>query len=158
MINALKGLSINTEKNLETSDMISSFDYHLLKKKDIIKSKEYTLLVSNAEIASKVFVQLENIDISNSYVYKLDHSEIENIKIECKTKAIENGKRKALAMTKPLGQNVGNAINITEIENIATEKTSEIRYRGKDMLAEIPKVDFKKIRISAMVNIKFTLK
>ncbi|RYE54063.1 MAG: hypothetical protein EOP48_13055, partial [Sphingobacteriales bacterium] len=52
MVAALKGLSLDTEKDLTTSDMTSNFKTYLLKSKDVIKTKIYTLKVTDAVTAS----------------------------------------------------------------------------------------------------------
>ncbi len=102
MITGFKNLGINTEIDLTTSDMLSNYKFYFLKKKDILKTKEYILKVTTFETASKVFIQLEDLGISNTSIHKVDHSDIEYLKNICRTKAIENSHKKAIALTKPI--------------------------------------------------------
>lgn len=92
MVAGLKSISINTEDKLTISDMLSNYKTYLLKQKDILKTKEYQLVVSDAATLSKVFLQLENMGISNTSIEKVEHTELESIKNICRTKAIENAK------------------------------------------------------------------
>lgn len=166
MIVGLKGLNINTEKDLTTSDMLSNYRYYFLKHKDILKSKEYILKVTDAETASKVFIQLEDIGISNTSINSVDHSDLETIKNECRIKAIENAQKKAIALTKPIMQTVGNAIHITDNEtnfdNLLKGRVAGVQINGYGSLDkrkyEAPKIEFEKIKVSATISAKFILK
>jgi uncharacterized protein YggE len=166
MITAFKKLGINTEIDMTTSDMLSNYKFYLLKQKDILKTKEYILKVTTAETASKVFIHLEDLGISNTSIHRVDHSDIENLKNVCRTKAIENSHKKAIALTKPLSQTIGNAIHITDNEtNLDNQiqgrltgfQISEYSSIDKAKYAA-PKIEFEKIKISAAVSVKYILK
>ena len=96
----------------------------------------------------------------------MDHSELEVIKKICRTKAIENARSKAIALTKPLSQTIGAAINITDNETYVGSqlqgKVSGVVIRGissyNNDKYEVPKIEFEKIKISQTVNSKFILK
>ncbi len=166
MIAAFKSMNINTEIDLTTSDMLSNYKFYFMKQKDILKTKEYILKVTNAETASKVFVQLEDLGISNTSIYKLEHSDIENLENTCRTRAIENARKKAIALTKPIGQTIGNAIHITDnetnLENKLQGRVEGIRIRGMASIEkskyEPHKIEFEKIKINATISVKFILK
>lgn len=170
MAKALKDLGINIEKNLTTSDMASNFKTYFLKGKEVLKSKQYILKVGDAVTAGKVFGQLESLDISNTSIDRVDHSDVEGIKNILRSKAAENARTKALALTKPLKQTVGPAIHITD-----TEFSNRLQGRAQGMLNEVvvvaygttgsklmkdgtPKIEFEKIELAANINVKFILK
>jgi hypothetical protein len=166
LVTALKSLNINTEQNLSTSDMLSNYRVYLFKGKEILKTKEYVLKVSDAATASKVFVKLEDLDISNASILRVNHTALENIKNGCRSKAIANAHTKALALTKPIGQNIGAAIHIADFETFNEQMLlgrvagmSANSYYTKDKLNyDEPKIDFEKINVTADVNVKFVLK
>jgi uncharacterized protein YggE len=167
MIAAFKELGINTESDLTTSDMLSSYRFYILKQKDIFKTKEYILKVSTAATASKVFVQLEDLGISNGSIDRVDHTDLESIKNICRTKAIINAKEKAIALTKPISQTVGNAIQITDNEsNLVNQLQGRVPglvITGYGTLKEakrddMPKIEFEKIKVSSTISAKFILK
>jgi len=166
MITFLQSMNINTEKDITTRDMLSNYKSYFLKQKDILKTKEYILKVTDASSASKVFVELETLGISNVSIDKVDHSDFESIKNVCRTKAIENAHNKAISLTKPISQTVGNAIHIydneAKFDDLLEGRLSGISVVGYGVKRkenyEAPKIDFEKIKISAAVSVKFILK
>jgi uncharacterized protein len=166
MINMLKSLRIQTELDLTTSDMLSNYKFYILKQKDVLKSKEYILKVTDAQTASNVFMKLEDIGISNSSIDRVDHTDLEKIRNICRTKAVENAKAKAVSMTKSLMQTIGNAIHISDTDpNISNQlqgRATGIMIRGMSSYDkqkyEAPKIEFEKIKVQSTINVKFILK
>jgi len=167
MVAALKGLGLDTEKDLTTSDMTSNFKTYLLKSKDVIKTKIYTLKVTDAVTASKAFMKLEEIGISNTSIERVDHSDLNNLKNNMRTKAILDAKERAIALTKPLNQIVGSAINIVDTDNNISQqlqgRVAGIQIRGISSIQsygymDLPKIEFEKIKVIAGINAKFILK
>ncbi|MBC7902861.1 MAG: SIMPL domain-containing protein [Gemmatimonadaceae bacterium] len=166
-IDGLISLGIDVQKNLTSSDMLSNYRYYLLKKKDILKSKEYILKVGDAGMASKVFMKLEDLGLSNASISHVNHTELASIRNVCRARAIRNAKATAVAFTAELGQQVGNAIHIVDdalagplsasnTMNRGFLNYGETRIQGDKMGA--PTIDFAKIRVNASVNVKFVLK
>ena len=118
MIQKLKEIGINTDKNVSVSDMSSNFKFYLLKQNDVFKSKSYSVLVGDAKTASKVFLGLEKIGISNVQIEKVENDQQKNIRLLINEKAILRAKQIAESLTKPLSQKVGNAIQINNFEDI----------------------------------------
>ncbi len=165
MVEALKGLGLDTEKDLTTSDITSNFKFYLLKSKDVIKTKVYTLKVTDAVMATKVFMKLEELDISNTSIDRVEHSEFEHLKNVMRTKAIVDAKTRALALTKPLNQTVGSAIHVVDTDNMNQQlqgRVGGVLIRGISTMRknyeEPPKIEFEKIRVTASVNAKFILR
>lgn len=166
MVNTLKGLGLDTEKDLTTSDMTSNFKYYFLKGKDVIKTKLYTLKVTDAVTASQVFMKLEEIGISNTSIDRVDHSDLDNLKNKMRTKAIVDAKERAIALTKPLNQTIGLAIHIVDTDNNISQqlqgRVAGIKIRGFSSFGnsekELPKIEFEKIKVTASINAKFILK
>ncbi len=165
MFDALKAMGIDVEKNLTTSDISSNFKNYFLRGKNVLKSKEYMLKVKDAVTASKVFIKLEDLGISNTSIDHVDYSKMEAMKNLMRTKAIENAKDRALALTEPLHQQVGPAIYISDNESymvhpMMAAKVAGLQIRG-DVNAsarELPQIDFEKITVSANINAKFILR
>jgi uncharacterized protein YggE len=162
MFNALKSMGIDVEKNLTTSDISSNFKTYLLKSKDVMKSKEYMLKVKDAVTATKVFITLEDLGISNTSIDHVDYSGMETMKNLMRTKAIENAKARAMALTKPLQQQIGPAIYISDnevypIQPLARQAKINL-YEANSADQELPQIDFEKIQISSNINAKFILK
>jgi uncharacterized protein YggE len=165
MVSTLKRIGINTERDLTTADMASNFKFYLLKSKDVLKSKLYMLKVGDAMTASQVFNKLEEIGISNTSIDRVDHSDLENIRNLMRASAIANAKARANALTKPLNQTVAQAIHIVDAENYNQQlqgRVAGIQVRGtssfQNGLADLPKIEFEKIKVTANINVKFALK
>lgn len=126
MTNKLNGLGIDTKKQLKLIDLTSDFKKSLLRKTDVLKNKEYSLIVHDAMMASKVIKVLEQVNISNIRLTKTEYSKLEELKIELKGKAVEKAKRQATAMLAPLNQTVGKAIFISD------SNTNVLRYLGSN--------------------------
>lgn len=165
MVSGLKSLGINTERDLTTSDMQSNFKYYVLKQKDVMKTKSYTLKVGDAVLATRVFMQLEELGIANANVERVGHSDMVKLKNICRTYSVKNAFDKARALTLPIGAFVGAPLHIVDYSNDADggiQPAGQIRIRGMAMADAIqetqPQIDFEKIRISMSVNVKFMLK
>ncbi len=168
MVNALKTLGIDLDKDLTTTDIASNFKSYLLKNKDILKTKQYILKVSDGLTASKVFINLEQLGISNTSIEKVTHSNLETIKNIIRTKAVENARTRALAIVKPLQQNIAAAIQISDNEPYYANQQLQGRVAGITLrgnsytqevsLANIPKIEFEKINVTANIQVKFILK
>lgn len=168
MVAGVRAVGINTEKDLFINDMGSYYKYNLLKHKDVIKTKVYSLKVSDAATAGKVFMKLEELNISNSDVERINHSALEKIKNAVRTRAVERAKASALALTAPLNQTIGQAIYISD--NISENSTNSlagqapgISIRGtasfnRAQIDDYPKIQFDKINVRSVVQIRFVLK
>ncbi|GGH60165.1 hypothetical protein HNQ91_000789 [Filimonas zeae] len=166
MVEGLKSLGINTETDLTTSDIISNYRFYLLKQKDIIKSKEYMLKVNTAALAGKVFVKLEDLDLSNAWVDHVNHTELEKLAAICRANAMLVARERANALAAPVNQRVGKVIyihdNNTEGVQGAPGDASRIMIRGYGTYTdkakyEPPKIEFEKIRININIQVNFML-
>jgi len=161
----LKSLGIITEKQLTLNDLSSNYKKYFLKQQDILKNKNYSLVVYDAKTASKVIAALEEEEISNVSLEKTEYSKTEELLLLLKSKAIVKAKNTAVALTKPLNQKVGNAIYISESNSVSTmfrDKSEGVMLRGlanfkADSDYEPIDITFDKIKIETQININFKL-
>ncbi len=160
MVAELKKLDINIDEQLTILDLGSNFKKYFLKQKDVLKSRSYRLLVYDGLTASKVLLALERVGIANVSLGKTEYSKKEQLLLDLKGLAVAKAKEKALAMIKPLGQNLGPAIHI--VENSAP--SWQARSIGANSLVEydaassLPAdIGFEKIKFESSVNVKFKL-
>ncbi len=164
MIQKLKDIGVDTKKDLLVKDMSSNFKNYLLSKKEIILSKDYQIIVHDGKTTSQVFIELEKIGLSNVDIEKLDHSKIEQFRREVKINAIKAAKEKAEALTSAIGQGIGRAIYIQEIENkfFNSMNSNRVMLRGvssaQNALNQQPDIDFEKIHIEYAIVCRFELK
>ncbi|MCZ4695371.1 DUF541 domain-containing protein [Ancylomarina euxinus] len=164
MFKALKQIGIDLEKQLSVQDFTSNFQTYFLKKKDIMKSKDFQVIVHDTKTLSSLFSSLEKIGISNIQIEKVDHSKIEEFKLEVKVKAIKDAKAKAKALTAALNQEIGKAIYINE----GSYNTYQARPQDKRMMIRgmasiamedaAPQIEFQKIELENKIMVRFELK
>ncbi|MBS9773741.1 MAG: SIMPL domain-containing protein [Tenacibaculum sp.] len=156
----LISLGIDTKKQLTLSDTSTNFKKYFLRGTDILKNKLYSLLVYDAKTVGKVISGLEKIGIANVVVKSTKYSKIEQLKIELKQKAVLKAKKQAEAMLKPLNQNVGKALYISDL-NSNFYQSSGIRVRGFSSKnldnAEPIDIEFQKIKVESSVMVKFEI-
>lgn len=164
MIQKLKSLGIDTEKQLSLSDLTSNFKKYFLKQKDIMKDKAYELKVFDSQMAGKVLVGLEDIGISNVNLSKTEYSKIEELKLELKSRAVQKAKKQADYLVKPLDQTINRAIHITDkyyehYNNYFPGELQEVVVVGygstRKQEYEPPSIEFKPIKVESEVTIKF---
>lgn len=163
METALKQLGINTQKDLTLTDLASNFKSYLFKGQNVLKSKQYELLVRDAMTAGKVLIALENLGISNTYISKTEYSKAEDLIIELKTLAVAKSKKIAEKIVKPLGQKIGKAVHISE--NNTFGYSADQMLQGMAPGIRVSKVretspidiEIKKIKLQAEVFVKYIL-
>jgi uncharacterized protein YggE len=161
----LKRLDIDIEKHLSLADFSSNFKYYLLKGKNILKTKIYTLLVNDAITTAKVFIELENAGISNVSIEHTEYSKAEELILELKFKAVQKSKITAQKLAEPLNQKIGKAIWIADTDtNVASTlqgRVLGITARGiassKSNAYSPINTEFEKIKFEVYVSVRYTL-
>lgn len=162
MANSFRNLGIDLEKQLVIKDLSSNFKKYFLRQKEVLKSKQYALLVYSGKKAAEVLMALEKLGIANTYLEKTEYSKMEALELELKSKAVAKAKKKAEALTAPLGQTVGNAIHIMDTSTPYYPRYNQPRMEMKTMAMDMAEaepldIDFEKIKVETSVNIKFQL-
>lgn len=162
MANSLRALGIDLEKQLVIKDLSSNFKKYFLRQKEVLKSKQYSLLVRSGKKAAEVLMALEKLGIANTYLEKTEYSKMEELELELKSKAVAKAKKKAEALTVPLGQKVGAAIHIMDTSTPYYPRYNQPRMEIKTMAMDAAEaqpldLDFEKIKVETSVNIKFEL-
>ena len=157
----LQSLNIDVQKQLSLADMSSNFNRYFLRKTDVQKSKEYILLVYDAQTAGKAIQGLESIGIANVSLLKSEYSKIDKLKNILRQQAVKKAKEQAEMMLMPLDQKVGKALFIsdlnTSVYNNFQGKVSGVRMSMEaDNYEPIP-IDFEKIRVESAITIRFAI-
>lgn len=164
MVQKLKNLGIDTNKQLLMNDLGSSYKKYVLKTTDVMKTKSYDLLVFDGLTAGKVIQELENEDISNIQLLKTQHSQEEKILADLKKRAIIKAKKNANNIANAIGQKVGNAIFISDSKinlnlNSNAFLNTSFGYNAPKQKEEFEPADlnFRKIGFSASLSATFKL-
>jgi hypothetical protein len=162
-------------KDLSLTDFASNLKFYLLKTNDIILTKQYQLLVRDAKTLQKVFLEFQNLGISNVSITKLEHSDIEQYRKEVKVLAVKAAKEKAEALAIALNQKIGKAIYVEEVDelnqNLRSNKlqpfygnnsTGMMKSRSFnspifDSVSEEIDIEFQKIKLESTFLVRFAL-
>ncbi len=162
MAQRLKALGIDLDEQLVIKDMGSNFKKYFLRQKEVLKSKQYSLLVYSGKELGDVMMALEQLDIANTSIEKTEYSKMDELELELKTKAVKKAIQKADALTEPLGQKVGMAIHIADNSQYYPRYNQAPMMEMKAVSADMGQVqpldiDFEKIKVETTVNVKFAL-
>lgn len=166
---SLQNIDIRLE-NLYLSDLNADFVKVHWRKKDVITKKEYTLKLSTASELSAVFQELENIEINEASISRVDHSKIDSLRKQVKIQAIKDAKDKADYLLTAIGERAGKPLVITEspmtitrneVSRLPVRSTTRIVETGGGVhsLMENKKVEieFQKIKLYSNLYVKFSI-
>jgi uncharacterized protein len=144
---------------------ISSYNYYWNKKKnpDFLASKQYRIKVTDLNKFNQIMSAVDPKGIEYSNIESYDYSKIESLKSELKIKALQAAKAKASYLAESIGEKLGGALEIQEINN---EYYPQPMYRANKMMnqdavaesAPMPDIDFKKIKLNYQMRTVFELK
>ncbi len=167
MTEKLSGIGIDISKQLSIKDMASNFQKYWLKGSEINSVKEYQLVVDNAKKAGQVIQKLESLGLSNISIERIEHSDIQKYKAEVKINAIKAAREKAVSLTNAIGQNIGKAIYIQELDSpvyafqgkAAGLANIVVRSYGTSdkLIEQEPDIDFEKIKLEYLILVRFEM-
>jgi hypothetical protein len=148
--------------------MASNFQKYWLKRTEINTSREYQLKVTNAETAGEVIRELSTLGISDISIEKVENSDIQKYRTEVKVMAIKAAREKAVSLAGAIGQKIGQAIYIQEINNpVYNALRGQIRGVSSILVkgygnaikpeAEQPDIQFEKIKLEYSILVRFAL-
>ncbi|MGY4383755.1 uncharacterized protein YggE [Pedobacter sp. UYP24] len=155
------------DKENLTINNLSSYNYATEKKRnpDFLTSKQYRLKVTDLNKWNEIIGAVDAKGIAYTNVESYDYSKIEILKKELKIKALQAAKVKAAYLVEALGDKLGSVIDIQEVNN---EQYPQPMYRTNVMMmkaessdmagAPAPEIDFKKIKLSYIMNTVFEIK
>ena len=161
MVNALKKIGINTEKNLTMEDMSSSY----YKRGNALSKASYQLLLTSSEQVVKVYDTLAVLNISDVNITRVSHTDIEQFKSKCRKEAMINAKTVASELAEAVGQTIGACIYIYDSNRGVTPTyyndrivmRSMAKVANEESVIEEEPIEFKKIKLNYSVNAKFRI-
>lgn len=165
LFNAIQSAGISRD-NL-TINNLSAYNTTGEKKKnpDFLVSKQYRLKVSDLNKWNAIIGAVDAKGVAYTNIDSYDYSKIEVLKKELKIKALQAAKLKATYLVEALGDKLGSVIDIQEINN---ESFPQPIYRNTMMMmksagadaesAPSQDIDFKKIKLSYVMNTVFEIK
>ena len=133
------------------------------KKKDpnFLASKQYRIKFHDLNKVNQLLSAIDPKGIQSTYIESYDYSKIEDLKKELKLKALIAARDKAAYLLTGIGQKLGDAISVTEVDNGNNfPQPRNVMYMAKaassDAVAE-QDIDFKKIKLNFQVNAVFEI-
>lgn len=164
--NALKSIEIDLS-NLFLSDANANYVKVSWQKKDVLTKKDYTLKVTNATAVGKVFQELDKLEITEASISKVNHSKIDSLQQEVRILAIKAAKEKADYLLAAIGEQTGKPLIVTETPITLTRlDMARMPVRSANFVAssieesdlKSYEIDFQKIKLSASIYVKFSIK
>ncbi|MDB5019831.1 MAG: hypothetical protein JWQ28_958 [Pedobacter sp.] len=160
LYNAIQQAGIPKE-NL-TVNSLSSYTTATEKKKnpEFLASKQYLLKVTDLNKYNTIIGAIDPKGIAYTNIENFEYSKIEGVRKDLKIKALQAAKSKANYLLESLGNKLGNALDIQEVNN---EQFPQPMYRSNVMMmksadAQAPaELDFKKIKLSYVINAVFEI-
>jgi len=94
-------------------------DWYIRKKKqepDFIANITYVIKFSSTKMIDDLIPRLNDNAVLNMYISKMDHSKMETFRKDVKIKATQAAKEKALYLSQSIGEKLGGALLIEEID------------------------------------------
>ncbi len=114
LLEDLKESDLLKKNNLFVLDQSSNLYERWLRRDKKINRKEYEIELKNEDEVSKLFLVLEDLEIYNARISKLDYSGEDEIKLQLLQSALSNAKLKAESLLKDSKQTVGNINLLSE--------------------------------------------
>ena len=150
------------KEDLTISNVSAYNIYQKKKNPDFLAAKQYRIKFHDLNTYNIILSQIDPKGIQNTSIESYDYSKIATLKRELKIKALQNAKEKATYLLSSIGDNVGSAINIEEIDN---ESFPQPVFRSYAMAKvadaapmETSDIDVKKIKLNYQVHATFEIK
>lgn len=149
-----------------TINNISSYNYVNEKKKNpgFLARKQYRIKFSDLTKINQLLSKVDQKGIESTNIESYDYSKIETLKKELKLKALLAAKEKANFLLQGLGEKLGGALDVQEINN---ESFPQPMYRANVMMmksadsvaeaAPAEDIDFKKIKLNYQMRVVFEI-
>ena len=154
------------EENLSISDVNAVLSKTGWWREELLSTANYTLKVKGANRLKKLFEILKKLHIFEINITKATHYNIIEIRKNNRIKAIKEAKEKADYLLFAIGEKTGKPIIINETTNNNQQNFSTANFINSSYYSSISKlrgdknstVQFKKIKISSTIYIKFQIK
>jgi len=164
LFNAVQSAGIAKE-NLMINNL-SSYNTIGEKKKnpDFLVSKQYRLKVTDLNKWNAIIGSVDAKGVASTNIDSYDYSKIESLKKDLKVKALQAAKLKATYLVEALGDKLGSVIDIQEINNesfpqpVYRSSMMMMRSASADEAGASQEIDFKKIKLSYVMNTVFEIK
>jgi len=162
----LSKLGIDVDKDLSIYD-VSSMYFRQKKIKDVLGTKDYRLMVRDLNKIAPLQDLADELNVSRLDLVDTDSSKITQYRRETKMDAIRAAKEKAQYLLEAIGQKIGSAVYIKEVEESGSGfyingVESNTTARSNNFVVDgrsdnSPSLSFAPIKIRYVINAKFEI-
>lgn len=160
LVKAVK--KMNLEEDALRVENIYGYNWDWKKKKtgDFLASKSFKLKLNDVKKVNDLVNSLDNEGLNNLNISELNHSKIEEHKMNLKIEALKNAKVKAGKLLAAIDEELGSALEIQEIEyiNAPSYARNQMMMSAKMDGNYESNLEFKNIMIKAEVKAVFEIK
>ena len=131
------------------------------KKKDpnFLASKQYRVKLHNLNKINQVLSSLDPKAIVSTGIESTDYSKMDDVKKEMKLKALVAAKEKASFLLSGIGEKIGGAIEVTEVDDNNFQQPRAVMYMAKSVNSDAgsPDIDYKKIKLTFQIRAIFEI-
>ena len=146
MLDALKKLGVDTQKQLRVVDMSSEY----FKKGNALAWKQFQLKLNTPEQVAQVFGSLNDLGISNVSMEKVTHSQLDQYKNEVRIAAMKSAQTNAQTLAGAIVPYYGNVF-------MARSMKAAVANDAAEAAGEAAGLDFKTIKLKYSIQAKFVL-
>lgn len=144
-----------------TINNLSSYNYVPEKKKnaDFLAAKQYRLKLHDLNKINQILDAVDDKGIQSTGIDGYDYSGIDQLKNELNLKALKAAQTKATFLLSGIGEKLGGAIDIQEINNEPMQQPlfRPMMMKAASAEATEPDIDFKKIKLNYQVQAVFEI-
>ena len=167
---AVKQIGIDLA-DLYLSDANADYVKIRWQRRDVLTKKDFTLKVSTATTVGQVFLELEKLEITDAFISRVNHSQMDSLRKDVKIQAIKAAKDKADYLLMAIGEQTGKPLVVKENDIYANQTLANVNIRGarsnesfyfldgdKMKSSDNDEIEFQKIKIQSSIYIKFSIK
>ncbi|MFV0507021.1 MAG: SIMPL domain-containing protein [Bacteroidales bacterium] len=162
---ALKSLDIDTNKELKVDNMSSDIESGFLKGRNVVKSKSYLLELSSPKKAFQTMLVCEELGVSKFKIVKTEVSNIKEIELELKKRALVKAKYECTEILSAVGEQLGAVlkINIMNTNSFAPMYSDSmlslglVRAKVNENVNNVQDLNFKQMKVSTTISVIFAI-
>jgi uncharacterized protein YggE len=133
---------------------------------NFLEAKQYELNISRPDMLDVILSQLDPRGVQYAHMSRVDHSQKEALKMQVKIKALKDAKDKATYLLAAIDEQLGQALEIREIEDglyypqpiMARSSMKMMAAESADAMAAPSDLEFQKIKLSYRMQAVFSIK
>lgn len=163
LILALRSLKIDTDKNLRVDNMSSGIESGFFKGRDVVKRKSYLLELDSPTKAFRAMVVCEELKVSAFNIVKTEVSNIDEIELELKKRALAKAKSDCSEILQVVGGELGPIlkINVIDANSYAPMYSGamnvQYKMQGDVSMSNLQDINFKQMKVSANMHVIFAI-